>query len=229
MNSRKQLQQLKVEQSMSKRVVIVGAGGFGRGVHSWLMQSPRHREAQDIGDIVFIDDATPNVQPEVPVISTVSDYVPEDHDEVLVAVGMPQFRRKIVESLEGRDVQFHTFIDDRAILAENVHVGTGTVICPGTVISAHATVGSHVHINFNCSIGHDTVLGEFTTLSPMSNIMGETLVGSDVFVGGSAVVLPRIEIANETTIGAGSTVIQPVNSASTVVGNPARYMGLTQK
>lgn len=222
MNSRKQLQQLKVEQSMSKRVVIVGAGGFGRGVHSWLMQSPRHREAQDIGDIVFIDDATPKVRPDIPVIGNVRDYVPEEHDEVLVAVGMPQFRRKIVESLEARDIQFHTFIDDRAMIAENVHVGIGTVICPGTVISAHATVGSHVHINFNCSVGHDSVLGEFTTLSPMSNIMGETIVGSDVFVGGSAVVLPRIRISNGVVVGAGSTVVHEVADVSTVRGNPAR-------
>lgn len=214
---------------MSKRVVIVGAGGFGRGVHSWLMQSPRHREAEGIGDVVFIDDATPKVGPDAPVIGNVRDYVPENYDEVLVAVGRPKLRRRVAENLSSRGAQFHTFVDDRAVLADTAHVGTGTIICPGTVISAHATVGSHVHINFNCSIGHDTVLGEFTTLSPMSNIMGETIVGSDVFVGGSAVVLPRIEIANGTTIGAGSTVIQPVSSASTVVGNPARYMGLTQK
>lgn len=207
---------------MSKRVVIVGAGGFGRGVHSWLMQSPRHREAEGIGDVVFIDDATPKVGPDAPVIGTVRDYVPEDRDEVLVAVGVPKLRRRVVESLEVRDVQFHTFIDDRAVLAENVRVGTGTVICPGAVISAHATVGSQVHINFNCSVGHDAVLGEFTTLSPMSNIMGETIVGSDVFVGGSAVVLPRIRVSNGVVVGAGSTVVHEISDVSTVMGNPAR-------
>lgn len=207
---------------MSKRVVIVGAGGFGRGVHSWLMQSSRHRETQDIRDVVFIDDATPTVKPDAPVIGTVRDYVPEDRDEVLVAVGVPKLRRRVVESLEVRDVQFHTFIDDRAVLAENVRVGTGTVICPGAVISAHATVGSQVHINFNCSVGHDAVLGEFTTLSPMSNIMGETIVGSDVFVGGSAVVLPRIRVSNGVVVGAGSTVVHEISDVSTVMGNPAR-------
>lgn len=211
---------------MSKRIVIVGAGGFGRGVHSWLQQSKRHCAAHHVQDIVFIDDATPKIEPDAPLIGTVHDYVPEAYDEVLVAVGIPEIRRSIVESLKVHNVQFHTFIDDRVVLAENVQVGEGSIICPGTVISANALVGSYVHINFNCSIGHDTVLEDFSTLSPMSNIMGETSIGTDVFIGGSAVVLPRIEVASRTTIGAGATVVQSVESAYTVAGNPARCTGV---
>lgn len=214
---------------MSKRIVIVGTGGFGRGVYSWLQQSPRHCEEHEIDDIVFIDDSEPKVAPDAPVVCTVREYVPEDYDEVLVAVGIPEVRRKIVESLQSRGAKFHTFIADRAILAANVSIGKGTIICPGTVVSANATLGSHVHINFNCSVGHDVVLGEFTTLSPMSNIMGETILGSDVFVGGTAIVLPRIEIGHGITIGAGATVIQTVHGADTIVGNPARCIEAPQK
>lgn len=207
---------------MSKRVVIVGAGGFGRGVYSWLHQSTRHCEIHKIGDIVFIDDSEPKVKPNVPIIGTVNDYIPDPQDEVLVAVGVPGIRRAIVENLAHRGAHFHTFVDDRAALADSVGIGTGSIICPGAVISADATVGSHVHINFNCAVGHDTVLGDFTTLSPLSNIMGETVVGRDVFVGGSAVVLPRLRIGHGVVVGAGATLVNEVANRSTVMGNPAR-------
>lgn len=214
---------------MSKRIVIAGAGGFGRGVHSWLIQSPKHRESAGIREIVFIDDDTPKVRPQAQVISTVRDYAPMCSDEVLVAVADPRIRKSIVEMLEARGVEFHTFVDDRAVVAEGLQLGLGTIICPGTVLDAHVSVGSHVHINFNSTVGHDTVLGTHTTLSPMVNIMGEVKVGSGVFVGGSAVVLPRIDIGDRVTIGAGATVVRSVIRDSTVVGNPAiRLADVTQ-
>lgn len=207
---------------VSKRIVIVGAGGFGRGVHSWLRQSPRHREKAAIEEIVFIDDDVPNVKPQAPVIGTVREYVPVPGDEVLVAVADPKIRKSIVESLQLHAVQFHTFIADGAIVAEGFQLGLGAIICPSAVIDAHVTIGSHVHVNFNSTVGHDTVLGDFTTLSPMANVMGEVTVGSGVFIGGSGVVLPRIDIGDSVTVGAGAIVVDSVVNDQTVVGNPAK-------
>lgn len=209
---------------MFKRIVIAGAGGFGRAVYSWLMQSPRHRETANICDIVFIDDSTPLAKTQAPVISTIRDYVPVDGDEVLVSVGVPNIRRNIVETLTGRSVQFHTFVDDRAVIAQGVRLGLGTIICPGTVIDPQVTISPHVQINKNCSVGHDTVLGAFTTVSPMTNIMGEVSIGTEVFVGGSAALLPRICVGDRAIIGAGATVVRSVQSEWTVVGNPARQL-----
>lgn len=207
---------------MSKRIVIVGAGGFGRGVHSWLIQSPNHREKEAIHEIVFIDDDTPKVRPQAPVIGAVGDYVPVQGDEVLVAVADPKMRKSIAENLQLHNVQFHSFIADQAIVAEGFQVGLGTIICPSAVIDTHVTIGSHVHVNFNSTVGHDTVLGDFTTLSPMANVMGEVRVGSGVFIGGSGVVLPRINIGDSVTVGAGATVVNSVVNDQTVVGNPAK-------
>lgn len=214
---------------MAKRVVIAGAGGFGRGVYAWIRQSSRHLEHHQIDKIVFIDDAVPESERVLPVVGTIRDYSPQLRDEVLVAVGAPKQRTQIVRHLEARGVHFHTFIDDRVILGDNVQIGKGTIICPGTVISADASLGAHVHINFNCSVGHDVVIGGFTTLSPMANIMGETLIGSEVFIGGSAVVMPRIEITGKATIGAGAIVTKTVNDTSTLVGNPARQLASVQR
>lgn len=207
---------------MAKRIVIAGAGGFGRGVHSWITTSPGHLKAHNIKDVVFIDDKLSG--PDIPVVSSIAAYEPLENDEILCAIGNPKVRRELTESLRRRGSRFHTFVDDRAVLGRGVAVGEGTIICPGVVVSADASIGEHVHINFNCSIGHDVRLGAFVTLSPSVNIMGEVNVEDAAFIGGSAAILPRIELGTSSTIGAGSVVIRSVGADTIMAGNPAKLI-----
>jgi len=210
---------------MSRRIVIAGAGGFGRGVLSWIRSSPRHLEHYEISEIVFIDDGRPAVTPQAPVISTIRGYMPGPNDAVVCAVGVPDVRRAVVQSLTGAGAQFHTFVDDRAIIGDGVTIGEGSVICPGVVMSANVSVGAHVHINFNCSVGHDTELGELTTLSPSVNIMGQVVVGEGAFFGGSAVILPRIAVGNRSVVGAGAVIVSRIEPFSIYAGSPGRLIG----
>lgn len=208
---------------MGSRLVIAGAGGFGRGVFTWVIQSKRFRAEHQIADVVFIDDAKPANDIEGQVVSPICSYAPKDKDLVVCALGSPTVRRNIVDQLSRRGAKFCTFVDDRAVVASSVTIGKGTIICPGTVISAQAVIGDHVHANFNCSIGHDSSLGDFTTLSPAVNIMGEVSVGTAVFFGGNSVVLPRLNVAPNTTLGAGAVCVKSISEAGiTWVGNPAQ-------
>lgn len=205
------------------RIVILGAGGFGRGIYGWIMNSPRHRKLHAVTDVVFIDDdSEPPVPPPAEIIANVRAFVPKIDDEVICAIGNPSTRRRLALELGQRGVRFHTFVDDNSILGSGVTIGYGSVICPGVVISANAQVGNHVHVNFSCSVGHDVVLGDFTTLSPSVNVMGQVHVGESVFIGGSAVILPRLQIESNALVGAGSVVVSEVKPECRVVGNPAR-------
>lgn len=202
------------------RLVIAGAGGFGRGVRGWIQQSPEHRRKHGIEEVVFVDDSYAPGRHDV--CGDIDTYRKRPDDLVLCAIGDPSTRAQVVERLADRGVIFHTFIDDHASVGDGVRVGEGSIVCPGSVISADATISRHVHINFNCSVGHDVVLGEFSTLSPSVNIMGEAQVGARVFFGGSAVILPRLEVGYGAVVGAGAVAVRSVSARTTVVGNPAR-------
>ncbi|WP_442778926.1 NeuD/PglB/VioB family sugar acetyltransferase [Dietzia sp. SL131] len=202
------------------RIVIVGAGGFGRGVFSWISSSPRHLEQFGIRSIVHVDD-DPNARAETEIVGRIVDYRPQEDDRVVCAIALPLVRRQIVSLLSSRSAKFHTFVDDRSTLAPGVHVGDGSIICPGTVVSTDARIGDHVHINFNCSIGHDTRIDAYSTLSPSVNLMGEVAVAEGAFFGGSSTVLPRIAVGKSAIVGAGSVVNREVLAGATVVGNPA--------
>lgn len=209
---------------MSLRLVIVGAGGFGRAVYEWVRLSPKHCQDTGIAEVVFIDDNPGPVTPQASVVDTVDNYIPEKNDVLVIAVGSPHARMKIAARLENRDVKYHTFVADQAVVAHSAIIGSGVVICPGVVIDPDVVIDNHSHLNKNCSVGHDSRLGKYSTLSPLVNVMGGVTLGRKVFVGGSAAILPSLRIEDEAVVGAGATVTRDVGADTTVVGNPAKVL-----
>lgn len=207
---------------MSARFVIVGAGGFGRGVYRWITTSPNFLLRNSVSEVVFLGDKANLELLPGRLLSNIEDYIPEQNDRVLCAVAAPAIRSHLVNQMVSRGVRFGTFVDDRVVVAGTSTIGEGSIICPGTVLGADVILGKHVHVNFNCSVGHDSVVGDFSTLSPAVNIMGEVRVGEGVFIGGSAVILPRTSLGEHAVVGAGAVVLSGADPHVTMVGNPAR-------
>jgi sugar O-acyltransferase (sialic acid O-acetyltransferase NeuD family) len=218
----------RVHGPMNKRLVIVGAGGFGREVHGWVSTSPQWRERADIGSVVFVDDEVPAVPVSAPIISTLGDYAPADNDLVICAIGSPDVRRKIVDSLLSRNARMATFIHDRVVLGDNIVIGDGAVVCPDAVLSSDVKVGDHVHINVGCTIGHDVRIGDFVTLSSACNLTGNVTVEDGAFIATAASVIPGKRIGAGSFVGAGSVVLKDVPPNVTVFGNPGAVVGKRQ-
>lgn len=208
---------------MKKRMVIVGAGAFGRVVHSWLEASPIFRERHQVSEIVFIDDGEPLIPVRAQIIGTILDYKPGSDDILLCAIGSPKARKRVTQILEQRGARFVTFIADQTTIGQNVQIGHGTVVCPGVVIQPDCEIGNHVHIGSNCAVGHDTFIGHCTSLSPMVNLMSSIFVGEKSFFGGSSTIIPGLKIADEVVVGAGSVVTRDVPEAVTVKGVPGKW------
>ena len=210
---------------MKKRLVIVGAGGFGREVHSWVDSSPQWRAREGIGEIVFLEDGASKVSVRAPIVSTVSDFTPSERDTVICAIGAPDMRRGVVEMLLRKGVQMTTFVHDRAIVGNNVTMAAGTVICPNVLVSCDVEIGRHVHINTGCSIGHDVIIGDYVTLSSACNLTGNVTVEDGAFLATAVSVTPGRRIGAGSLVGVGSVVLRDVPAGVTVFGNPSKIIG----
>ena len=212
-----------------KKILIVGAGGFGREVYYWILDSQEKYPEWEISG--FIDDkknALEGYKYEVPVVCS-KDFSPEYNHFLVLGIGLPRVKKTVVQTLQNRGGKFVSFIHHSAILGQNVSVGEGSVLCPNTVLTCDVTLGSFVTVNCAATAGHDASIGSFSTLSGHVDITGFAKIGEAVFLGSHASVLPGIKVEDEATIGAGSVVVNKVKRGNTVFGNPAKVIFESQQ
>lgn len=210
-----------------KKIYVVGSGGFGREV-LWLIE--RINQVQATWKIEgIIDDNVEQHNKSINGYKVLGgcDYFVDIEKEVfiVIAIGSPKVREKIVKKLEKyKNIRFAKIIDPTVILSKKVKIGEGTIICAGTIITVNINIGKHVIINLDCTIGHDSILEDYTTVLPSVNLSGNTITQKYSTLGTGAKVIQGITIGSNVIVGAGSVIIRDVPSNCTVVGNPGKIV-----
>jgi sugar O-acyltransferase (sialic acid O-acetyltransferase NeuD family) len=205
-----------------KKLYIVGAGGFGREVYTWINQNPEF--LRQVVFVSFLDDnesALENFKHFAPVAS-LTDHQVRTENIYLCGIAIPTLKEKLINPLIEKGAQFISFIHPSSIIGERVYIGPGSVICPHCVLSCDIKLGNFVTLNIATTIGHDVVIGDWTTLSAQVDLTGGTKVGRGVFFGSRANVIPQKTIGDYSTIAAGAVVFTSVPPQTTFAGNPAR-------
>ena len=207
-----------------KRLIIVGAGGFGREVLAWARDCEQAGAEWRVGG--FLDD-DPNVLESfdtgVPLLGTIDEYQPSEGDVFVTAFGSPSVKRACVEKLN-KNAVFVNVIHPTVVIGPRVTLGVGIVICPYCVLTTDIDVGDHTALNIRCSIGHDASIGRCCQLSSFCDVTGGVTLEDDVFLGSHVSVLPRVVVERGAIIGAGSVAISRVKAETTVMGVPARVL-----
>lgn len=205
------------------KLIIVGAGGLGREVHSWLKDWVEHNSGYMIGG--FLDDGSLSLNRfnhYADILSTIDAYEPAEDERLLVAIGKPSDKKFVVEKLLAKGAQFFTLIHPTAIVGENVKIGRGVLVCPFSVLSVDLTIGDFVTVNSLCTVGHDTHIGDFSTLSGHCDLTGGAVLEEEVFMGSRSSVLPKVRVGKGAVVGAGSVVLRAVKPGDVVFGVPAK-------
>jgi sugar O-acyltransferase (sialic acid O-acetyltransferase NeuD family) len=205
------------------RLIIVGAGDFGRELFGWIELDSNMNK---FDNILFIDDNDEVLNPypyfQQNYLGTLENFEKKQDDIFLLGISDPSSKLKIVNLLKMRNISLSTYISKFALVSKNTIIGPGTIICPFVTVSIGAKLGNYVTLNRNSSVAHDTEIGDFCSIMGFSEIMGWSVVDSLVYVGSHVSVLPKVKIQEGAKIGAGSIVIADVNSGTTVFGNPAK-------
>jgi sugar O-acyltransferase (sialic acid O-acetyltransferase NeuD family) len=208
-----------------KNLIIIGAGGFGREIFSWVNDVNKKQRTWNIKG--FLDDnlnALDGFEYPIKVLSEIDTYEVDLNDEFICALGDPVTKQICVEKLLSKGAVFTNLIHPSAVLGYNVSLGMGVILCPMTIVNADAKLGNFVTLNNHSNIGHDTTVGDYTQINGYCDITGGVRIGSRVFFGSGVSVLPNITIEDDAKIGVGSVVIRKVKNKTTVFGNPAKVL-----
>ncbi|MGJ8641370.1 MAG: acetyltransferase [Opitutaceae bacterium] len=206
-----------------KRLIIVGAGGFGREVFAWAMDHPDCGELWEMHG--FLDDnlsVLDDFEYPVGVIDTVEGYTPGDDDLFLCAIGSPEIRFDVCERLIEKGAKFYTLVHPSVCVGGNVTLGEGSIVCPHAVLTVDISVGEFVIINCMSTVGHDVEIGDYVTLSGHCDVTGNVEIGEGTLLGSGARILPGKKVGSDCLVGAGAVVIRSVPDGQKVFGNPAQ-------
>lgn len=216
-----------------KKIVIIGAGGFGREVVQLIKDINKNNKQWEI--IGYLDDypeshgTTRNGASVLGPIDLIGSPIFQDY-YYICSLGNPKTRKQVIERMIeiNPSIQFATLIHPSAIIGDENHIGEGTIICARNVLTTNIFIGNHVIINLSCTIGHDTTLLDYATILPGVNISGNVSICEGVSMGTNSSVIPGVEIGQFVTIGAGAAVTKSIPDYCTAVGIPARPIKFSQ-
>jgi len=205
------------------KLVIVGAGGFGRECLAWARQCEAFGRDWTIKG--FIDDnieALRGKNTPAPLLGKISDYSPAADERFVIALGVPAIRRRVAEALEGRGALITGIEHRTAILGDNVSLGVGCILCPYAVVSGNNRLGRGVVVNVHASVDHDANVGDWSQINCHCDLTAAVELGREVFLGSSVSIIPGVCVGDGAYIGAGAVVLRDVPAGAKQVGVPAR-------
>jgi len=209
--------------SALQKLVIVGAGGFGREMLAWARQSIQFEHEWTIKG--FIDDnveALSGKNTPGAMLGTIKDHQPAADEVFICAIGIPRVKRACSELLAARGASFTRLVHRTAVIGDNVELGEGVVLCPYTIVSANNRLGRGVAVNLHSSIDHDACVDDWSQVNCHCDLTGGVQVGKEVFFGSSVAIIPGVKIGDGAYLGAGAVVLRDVPAGATVFGVPAR-------
>lgn len=145
-----------------KRLVILGAGGYGRTVKDI---------AEQLGfSTIVLDDANP-VHP----LSSFQSYI-NSSTSFIPAFGNNAFRMEWINRIDENGGQLATLIHTTAYVSPTASINSGTVILPHAIINTDVVVGKGCIINLGAIVDHGCVLEEGVHICLGAIVKGENRI-----------------------------------------------------
>ncbi|MBQ8235261.1 MAG: hypothetical protein IJZ37_01085 [Clostridia bacterium] len=133
-----------------KKLVILGAGGYGRMVKDVARQIGDHQE------IYFLDDHAIGED----VIGKCSDYQKfiADDTDFYPAFGNNSIRMEYIEKLEQAGANIAVLIHPTAYISPQAQIKAGVAVLPGAIVNTGTVIEKGCIVNCNAIVDHDCIV-----------------------------------------------------------------------
>lgn len=166
-----------------ERLLLVGAGGFGRMAAEQAMRQY---------DCAFVDDGQPAGTEicGIPVVGTIADLpgLRKAYDLLVVGIGNNSFRAQVYEKAAAMGYAFPSIIAPSAYVSPYARLGKGCVVLQNACIQNGAAVGDGVLLNAGAEIHCDAVVKDYVLIYANSVVRTGAQVGNCVRIGSNATI-----------------------------------------
>ena len=186
---------------MKKKLLLVGAGGFGRVVleHAMLRYDCAFvDDGQDIGTIIN----------GTKVVGKLSDLTAlfSDYKHLVVTIGNNKIRDQIYKNAAEIGFSFPNIVVSSAYISPFARIGKGCVILNNAVIQNNTEIGDGVIINPGVEIHHDSVVGNNVLIYTNSVIRTFARIGDRALIGSTLTVSNGVIVPDDAIIENGKTL-----------------------
>lgn len=143
---------------------------------------------------------------------------------IIIGIGDCKIRTNLAQIAISQGFSLVNAIHPNSIVAKNVRLGKGIVICGGAVVNVGSIIGDNVIINTCASVDHDCIVNDSVHICPGVHLAGGIEIGKESWIGIGSIVKEKIKIGEHVTIGAGSVVVKNISSNATAYGVPAKII-----
>lgn len=206
-----------------KPLVLYGAGGHAREVQQSILDSNSERAQWDLLGFASANPAEQNSVIGGLPVKAWSEWVGH-RVHVMIAIGSPAARRRVANQLRGDAVSFPTIVHPSVLRGARVHIGAGSFVAAGTIVTVDVALGDFVLVNRSVNISHDVTLADFVTIGPATALSGAVVVETGAELGTGVLAIPGVRIGKWCVVGAGSVVTRGIPDNVVAAGSPTRVL-----
>ena len=163
---------------MMEKLLLVGAGGFGRVVMEHAIEQQY--------DVAFVDDGY-EVGTEVcgiKIVGHIEDLptLIRDYKKLVVSIGNNKFRESVYKKAEEIDYDFPNIICKSVYISPFAKVGNGVLLNPGVEIHHDGTVDDYTLIYSNSVVRTMAHIGKRVKIGSTCTISNETVIEEDQII-----------------------------------------------
>lgn len=184
---------------MSKRLLVIGAGGHGRSVAEAALAAGGYELAGFVDD-GWGQDHSVWGYPVLGGVASLGEYR-QKCDYVVVAIGNNAVRDRIQAQVYDAGLIPATIVHPKAVVSPSSTIEAGCTVMAGAVIGTEARLGRGVIVNCGAVVDHDCIVDDFGHLGVNACMAGGSRAGRRAWIQAGAVLKYGMVLAADAVLG----------------------------
>lgn len=187
---------------MKEKLLLIGAGGFGRVVSE---HARKWYECAFVDDGAEIGSKICGIQ----VVANTSELMQlfDEYKLLVVTIGNNKLREKIYKDARKIGYSFPNIVSESTYISPYSAIGSGCVFLNNVVIQNGAKIGNGVILMPNIEIHHDATIGNNVLIYANTVVRSLASVGDRAWIGSTLTISNNVSISDDAVVPNGNTVL----------------------